>query len=103
MKVSLHRLQFAFCVHSIYFSCSIILSLKVAVILLALVLGEVATTPFLFQKPKTIRQNAKLDMCKLCIEFSGQFINQLLNIILSKFIDLVSINSLHCSEFSCEV
>ena len=32
---------------------------------------------------KTINE-AKLDYCDLCVQFSGQFINQLLNIILSK-------------------
>ena len=32
-----------------------------------------------------------IDLCKTCIEFAGQFINQLLNIILSKL-------SLYCME-----
>ena len=61
-----------------------------AVVLLTILIGNVLATPFVMRNPPMQQisfakpvHNPNLDTCKLCINFADQFINQLLNIILS--------------------
>ena len=60
-------------------------------VLLTILIGNVVATPFALRNPLMQQisfgkplQAPKLDTCKLCITFADQFINELLNIILSK-------------------
>ena len=60
-------------------------------VLLTILIGNVVATPFVLRDPPLQQisfgkplHNPKLDTCKLCINFADQFINELLNIILSK-------------------
>ena len=60
----------------------------------ALLLGHVVASPIMVRAPLApvsfgaVQQQPLLDECKLCINFAGQFINSLLNIILSTSIML---------------
>ena len=57
-----------------------------ALFLLSIVIGSTFAVPFLSAVPpkRTSLDKPDVDLCPLCIQFSGEFLDQLLNIILSE-------------------
>jgi hypothetical protein len=58
--------------------------MKAAILLVLLIAGQTLSVPFHFNKQeKKNVQTPDIELCGLCIQFSEQFINQLLNIVLN--------------------
>lgn len=58
-----------------------------SVFLLLIVLSSTFATPWvsLVQPPKRVEpKKPDLDLCPVCIQFAGEFINELLNVVLSE-------------------
>ena len=64
-----------------------------AVLLLTILIGSVLATPYIaiqhtpmqdLSIAKPVERDQAIDLCPICINFAVDFINQLLNIILSK-------------------